>query len=786
MPPTSWRVRNRQSANQSAFEETARVCLILRIKVGFDEAHEQSRASKGEPKLPSRRDALKLCLASCALSVPGHAEGPSLDREAAHSNLHDQTSRIDDTASRRDASCPSPADSSPAYTVTSRDDSIDVRTFGARGDGRTDDTAAIRAAVAQAFPTGRHVYLPAGRYLISDTLELSHRYSPNEGDIANNVIAVTLTGDGPHSTWLIWASDIPLNVARKPMVLLEGFVGLQRLTLTGGRKYSRASAHTPFFGVVCKGTCWRNVLQQVDIRYVAVCFSAGIAERYATSRRRGIEIDPESGGIDLNVDFAQMRIVNCEFRSEVVEFADGTWNPETLKDSHGRSLAEQCVALEVGRQQSVNIEFDNCVFDNSNSKALQTIRFANAGDVMFRNCLLSAPSISTVNTYAIQEETDSGGSNIYLDHCYLMGGVASLNTTQGTLRIRNSNGENVPPDTALNGVVDLVRVIGQGTTIDIDGFDIGRGNHLKQITLSHAEQLRDATTNPSGNTTAAYERRLYSLRNITGISKIRCGHETFAFSGRIEAVTSLLPDFTAALGKRRIPTSYMARSLDDSACRAGFVSTVQRGGQWMYSATLDAHNCIAWLVDVDATTCYDFSVDVHVELQRNGAPAGGEFNVCATFHDRDRRLIGNGPNSGVFLLGGVTPTNGYGFLQSGSCVSIHSQHIVPPARAAFARIELSIDPPASRYASAAIGKVLFGPAGANVILPSVIAPPFEAPSMPSMGVWQRGDFVRKASSIHANARPDSPPAVFGWLRETNGNSNVEGADWLALGGLSSD
>lgn len=54
---------------------------------------------------------------------------------------------------------------------------INVRDFGATGDGKTDDTAALLAAIAASGPdTGdlwwhdRVVYLPAGTYLVSDTL----------------------------------------------------------------------------------------------------------------------------------------------------------------------------------------------------------------------------------------------------------------------------------------------------------------------------------------------------------------------------------------------------------------------------------------------------------------------------------------------------------------------------------------------------------------------------------------------------------------------------------------
>lgn len=51
-----------------------------------------------------------------------------------------------------------------------------VRDFGATGDGRTDDTAAIARAIAAAAsgqePTGNTVFLPAGRYRLSSALQL--------------------------------------------------------------------------------------------------------------------------------------------------------------------------------------------------------------------------------------------------------------------------------------------------------------------------------------------------------------------------------------------------------------------------------------------------------------------------------------------------------------------------------------------------------------------------------------------------------------------------------------
>ena len=53
------------------------------------------------------------------------------------------------------------ADSEPVHI-------LDVRNFGAKGDGRTDDTAAIQAALNAAG--GNEVYVAAGKYRITSTI----------------------------------------------------------------------------------------------------------------------------------------------------------------------------------------------------------------------------------------------------------------------------------------------------------------------------------------------------------------------------------------------------------------------------------------------------------------------------------------------------------------------------------------------------------------------------------------------------------------------------------------
>jgi pectate lyase-like protein/parallel beta helix pectate lyase-like protein len=61
---------------------------------------------------------------------------------------------------------------------------VDARDHGAVGDGRTDDTAALQAALDAVGPGGGTVLIPAGRYGVSGTLLIRHHN-------------VTVTGEGP-------------------------------------------------------------------------------------------------------------------------------------------------------------------------------------------------------------------------------------------------------------------------------------------------------------------------------------------------------------------------------------------------------------------------------------------------------------------------------------------------------------------------------------------------------------------------------------------------------------
>lgn len=61
---------------------------------------------------------------------------------------------------------------SGALSAISMEDPFNVKSFGVIGDGIADDTAAIQKALDAASETGGKVYLPAGKYLVSGSLNI--------------------------------------------------------------------------------------------------------------------------------------------------------------------------------------------------------------------------------------------------------------------------------------------------------------------------------------------------------------------------------------------------------------------------------------------------------------------------------------------------------------------------------------------------------------------------------------------------------------------------------------
>ena len=93
---------------------------------------------------------------------------------------------------------------------------VNVLNYGARGDGITDDTAAIQSAIAAQSSAGGTVYLPAGSYLLSTDLLLN---APN----------VILQGAGKTASKLL----APVSTTRNAITVSAADDAIQDLEIDG-------------------------------------------------------------------------------------------------------------------------------------------------------------------------------------------------------------------------------------------------------------------------------------------------------------------------------------------------------------------------------------------------------------------------------------------------------------------------------------------------------------------------------------------------------------------------
>jgi hypothetical protein len=118
---------------------------------------------------------------------------------------------------------------------------LNVKSFGAVGDGVTDDTLAIQAAIDDLPARGGTVYIPGGTYLISDTINLGN----GSDGVASTKNGIKLVGDGggqdllSNGTIILWIAPY---VVGKSMVSVNGPVqncGIIGISLQGNNLVDR-------------------------------------------------------------------------------------------------------------------------------------------------------------------------------------------------------------------------------------------------------------------------------------------------------------------------------------------------------------------------------------------------------------------------------------------------------------------------------------------------------------------------------------------------------------------
>jgi len=162
-------------------------------------------------------------------------------------------------------------------------ESVSVKDFGAVGDGVTDDTAAIQAAITAAHnaldPTKcREVFVPSGTYLISDSILLSD-YTKITGEKANTTIFTGLAANFASKS-LMRGKFSENPVAGQEMVFVElsgftlqlsdgsytaGTIGLN-MRFQGNAIVRDVNIYNVEYGLRTNGYCQYNIFETVFIQ----------------------------------------------------------------------------------------------------------------------------------------------------------------------------------------------------------------------------------------------------------------------------------------------------------------------------------------------------------------------------------------------------------------------------------------------------------------------------------------------------------------------------------------
>ena len=249
---------------------------------------------------------------------------------------------------------------------------FNVKTYGAIGDGTTDDTAAIAAAITAASSAGGVVYFPAGTYLVSSTLTVA----------ANNVV---LFGDGDASAILaapaIASSDVIYTGNASTVYSGIGVRNLKIYSASAKSGGAGIQMQKVFRGAIA-GVTFSKMYNSVHLQDAVFIEVRG--SDILDSAHHGIWIDATSGNDYYLTD---LRLYNTSAASGQGIYVSGgdaifASDIDVIKFSNG-------LLIQPTTGQHSEWHFlTNCAFDSNTNWGL-AIGYGAAGDtngVVFTNC----------------------------------------------------------------------------------------------------------------------------------------------------------------------------------------------------------------------------------------------------------------------------------------------------------------------------------------------------------------------------------------------------------------
>ena len=355
-------------------------------------------------------------------------------------------------------------------------ETVSVKDFGATGDGTTDDTSAIQAAL-NAGQNGA-VYFPTGTYIVSSALTVNsftHVFGSGYNAVikTNSATANIFNIGGP----FVYISDISFDssVTRTGGVFVDILSGANRFRI---QNFWMTNAFT--------GICIRNTSATVTIAQgqILSCTAA-----------TGVGIKVE-GGIDLTISDILMDNGAQTFAGIYVTKAD-----DLAIDSCSIITSGQALFIQADNTVIVSVWATNTFFDNSNRGLY--IDAKNAGTIA--RCLFDQCWFSSSAQQGVLIDADATGvvNGIDFNGCHVF-----LNQSEG-ITIFDGNCTNIQiHDCAIAGNTTYGVSIGtnissvsvQDSNIN-NGYGVGANGTGILVSSGTSNNLRICNNNLSGNTT---------------------------------------------------------------------------------------------------------------------------------------------------------------------------------------------------------------------------------------------------------------------------------------------
>jgi hypothetical protein len=207
---------------------------------------------------------------------------------------------------------------------------VSVKDFGAVGNGTTDDTAAIQAAVTYVQTSGNALYFPSGTYRITSTITNSSR--------------IRLDGDSHYSSIILWDSSAA-GLMWDANQTVEAF-NLFFITQAG-------TSGAPRTGDIAFDSF--NILEFQNIGItgfdIAVNYTGGFYYRFINTWFRNISGVCWKGGSGNNLNFIQCRFTEV---GRCIEYNGGT-GPINLIQCDIEDVTDQIVSGVAGARAVVNL-----------------------------------------------------------------------------------------------------------------------------------------------------------------------------------------------------------------------------------------------------------------------------------------------------------------------------------------------------------------------------------------------------------------------------------------------